>query len=117
MELVMKNLYFCCLLLISSNSFCNDDIAIEALDQSVSQRFDLGYCNPVLDYCSASFDFKLTDKADTLVSIDKTDTPEFILSNPKGPNCLSADLDSNSTVETVDYDCGIVLEVINILAN
>ncbi len=112
----MKKLYFCCLLILSGNSFCNN-MTIEASDQSVSQTFDLGYCSPGLGYCSTSFDFELTEKADTLVFVDKSDATEFVLSDPKGPNCLSVDLDSKSTVDTVDSDCGIVLEVIKILAN
>jgi hypothetical protein len=126
MERVMKMvLFYLGFLFVSAHSYSNEiglsyepDLFNNSLvELKQDSQFDLGYCNPALNYCSASFDFQSAEKMDPLLLADTEKLPDFAFSDPKGPNCLSVDFDSDSTEESIDYDCGVVLEVIKAFAH
>lgn len=121
---MQKIIYCFCLLFISSSSFCNEDelnwhynlLHEQVISEQPDKKFNLGYCNPAFDYCSSTFDFH-SDHIESLVLIDTADAQEFAFSDPKGPNCLSVDLDENSTKDEIHYDCEAALEFLKIFAH
>lgn len=122
---MQKALYCFCMLLISSNSFCNEFLLNQQFslvnepvvsEQTSDKRLNLGYCNPVLNYCSSTFDFQ-SDQMKSFVLIEKPGIREFAFSNTKDPNCLSLDYDDKATTDELQYDCEAVVEIIGILAN